>query len=141
MAAKGGKHSSKEGRKRERLAKKSALIGGLWAQGRCVGIFANASGAVDPTPGVGDEERDRHTPLPKTLRTLLIVACTEGHSVAVGNCRDAFLPAPIMEDGEIWVWPPAEAEEECDVKVAMMRHLDDFLQIGPRHELEKSSRK
>ncbi len=106
-----------------------------------------------------------------------MVAFTKGHSVAVGDCQDAFLQAPIQEEGDVWVWPPAEVREApgmawllkktlpglkggpsawgnhasgrltsyglidpclCSCprrKVAMVRHMDDFLQIGPKREL------
>ena len=130
----------------------------------------------------GDEEFYSPTPLATTLRTMLVVAFTKGYSVAVGDCQDAFLQAPIQEEGDVWVWPPAEAGEApgmawllkktlpglkggpsawgnhvdgrltsyglttskidpclCSClrsKVAMVRHMDDFLQIGPKRELK-----
>eukprot|EP00975_Prorocentrum_lima_P023607 4968872-Prorocentrum_lima.AAC.1 len=32
-----------------------------------------------------------------------------GLSVAVGDCAQAFLQAPLTEKEEVWVWPPTEA--------------------------------
>ena len=49
----------------------------------------------------GDEQFYSHTPLATTLRTLLVVAQSLGYSVAVGDCQDAFLQAPIQEQEEV----------------------------------------
>ncbi len=43
----------------------------------------------------GDEQFYSHAPLATTLRTLLVVAHSLGYSMAVGDCPDAFLQAPI----------------------------------------------
>ena len=57
-----------------------------------------------------DEQVYAATPSPASLRALLCVAQLRGLTVAVGDCSDAFLQAPLEGDGEVWVKPPPEAE-------------------------------
>ena len=44
-----------------------------------------------------------------TLRLLLVMAQELGLAVAVGDCAQAFLQAPLLEKNEVWVTPPPEA--------------------------------
>ena len=123
------------------------------------------------------------TPNPASLRVLLVVAQHLGLDVAVGDCAQAFLQAPLTEDQEVWVQPPMEAgvdpgkawrlkktlpglkggplawtnyatettKELYDLvpseidpcvysnkknKVWALRHMDDYLFVGPRRHLE-----
>jgi len=55
----------------------------------------------------GFEDHYAGTPAHGLLRTLLIVACLKGLSVAFGDCAQAFLQAPLQE--AVWIWPPPEA--------------------------------
>ena len=57
----------------------------------------------------GDESVFAATPVPATLRILLVMAENMGLSVLVGDCAQAFLQAPLAERNEVWVWPPSEA--------------------------------
>ena len=41
-----------------------------------------------------------------TLRVLLVLAQALGLTVAVGDCAQAFLQAPILEKSDVWVTPP-----------------------------------
>ena len=50
------------------------------------------------------------TPQPVTLRLLLVVAQVLGLAVAVGDCAQAFLQAPLLKKNEVGVTPPQEAE-------------------------------
>jgi hypothetical protein len=132
----------------------------------------------------GDEQFFSATPCAMTLRTLLVLAQVRGWSVSVGDCKNAFLQAPIREEHPVWVWPPAEANEpddhawllyktlpglkggpsawgdhattmmqaefgmeqsrvepcvsyDLEKNLYVMRHMDDYLMVGPRPRQEK----
>ena len=132
----------------------------------------------------GDEQHYSATPNPASLRTLLVMAHTLGLAVAVGDCAQAFLQAPLMEKEAVWVWPPSEAgaaagtawklrktlpglkggpcawghhatQKKQDLyglkpsawdpcvhaapekQLWILRHMDDYLMIGPRSDLQK----
>ena len=53
------------------------------------------------------------TPLQCLVKTLLVCAKRQGHTVCFGDCKDAFLQSDLLE--EIYVEPPAEAQEPADV--------------------------
>ena len=57
----------------------------------------------------GEELFFSGTPMASTLRILLVIAHKHGLSVAVGDCAQAFLQAPLLEEGDVWVRPPQEA--------------------------------
>ena len=59
---------------------------------------------------IGQENFNGATPQPATLRLLLVMAQALGLAVAVGDCAQAFLQAPLLEKNEVWVTPPPEAE-------------------------------
>ena len=50
------------------------------------------------------------TPQPATLRVLLVLAQALGMTVAVGDCAQAFLQAPLLDKSDVWITPPPEAE-------------------------------
>jgi hypothetical protein len=58
----------------------------------------------------GDEHFYSAAPSSATLMMLLVIAQHVGLAVAVGDCTQAFLQAPLLEQEEVWVWPPEEAE-------------------------------
>ena len=58
----------------------------------------------------GQENFSSATPQPATLRVLLVLAQALGLTVAVGDCAQAFLQAPLLEKSDVWVTPPPEAE-------------------------------
>ena len=58
----------------------------------------------------GQENFYSATPQPATLRVLLVLAQALGLTVAVGDCAQPFLQAPILEKSDVWVTPPPEAE-------------------------------
>ena len=60
----------------------------------------------------GQENFCSATPQPATLRILLVVAQSFGLAVAVGDCAQAFLQAPILEKCDVWVSRPSEAAVE-----------------------------
>ena len=61
----------------------------------------------------GAEDFYAPTPLSCLVKTLLVCAEREGHTVCFGDCTDAFLQSDLLE--EIYVEPPAEAQEPADV--------------------------
>ena len=61
----------------------------------------------------GSEDFYAPTPLSCLVETLLVCAEREGHTVYFGDCTDAFLQSDLLE--EIYVEPPAEAQEPADV--------------------------
>ena len=61
----------------------------------------------------GSEDFFAPTPLSCLVKTILVCAEREGHLVCLGDCTDAFLQSDLLE--EIYVEPPAEAQEPADV--------------------------
>ena len=61
----------------------------------------------------GSEDFCASTPLSCLVKTLLVCAEREGHTVCFGDCTDAFLQSDLLE--EIYVETPAEAQEPADV--------------------------
>ena len=61
----------------------------------------------------GSEDFYAPTPLSCLVRTLLVCAERDGHMVYFVDCTDAFLQSDLLE--EIYVEPPAEAQEPADV--------------------------
>ena len=61
----------------------------------------------------GSEDFYAPTPLSCLVKTLLVCAERDGHTVYFGDCTDAFLQSDLLE--EIYVEPPAEAQEPADV--------------------------
>ena len=61
----------------------------------------------------GSEDFYAPTPLSCLVKTLLVCAEPEGHTVCFGDITDAFLQSDLLE--EIYVEPPAEAQEPADV--------------------------
>ena len=68
------------------------------------------------------------TPLQCLVKTLLVCAEREGHTVCFGDCTDAFLQSDLLE--EIYVEPPVEAQEPADVVWRLHRALPG-LKGGP----------
>ena len=91
----------------------------------------------------GSEDFFSPTPLSCLVKTLLVFAEREGHTVCCGDCTDAFLQSELLE--EIYVEPPAEAQEPADVvwrlhkafpglkggPVAWRARIDGILGISP----------
>ena len=50
----------------------------------------------------GEENFHSATPEPATSRKLLVVAQSSALAVAVGDCAQAFLQAPILEKSDVW---------------------------------------
>ena len=71
----------------------------------------------------GEEQHYSATPSAATLRTLLVVAQALGLSVAVGDCAQAFLQAPLIEKEAVWVWPPPEAGAPTGVAWKLLKTL------------------
>ena len=61
----------------------------------------------------GAEDFYAPTPLQCLVKTLLVCAEREGHTVCFGDCTDACLQSDLLE--EIYVNPPVEAQEPADV--------------------------
>ena len=61
----------------------------------------------------GSEDFYAPTLLSCLVETLFVCAEREGHTVYFGDCTDAFLQSDLLE--EIYVEPPAEAQEPADV--------------------------
>ena len=78
----------------------------------------------------GQENFYSATPQPATLRVLLVLAQALGLTVAVGDCAQAFLQAPLLEKSDVWVTPPPEAEVKPGRARLPLKTLPD-LQGGP----------
>ena len=61
----------------------------------------------------GSEDFYAPTPLSCLVKTILVCAEREGHTVCFGDCTGAFLQSDLLE--EIYVELPAEAQEPADV--------------------------
>ena len=78
----------------------------------------------------GEEQFYSATPNAASLRTLLCVAHTLGLAVAIGDCAQAFLQAPLQEKEDVWVWPPPEAGVPADHAWKLLKTLPG-LKGGP----------
>ena len=63
----------------------------------------------------GTEDHYSATPSPASLRLLLVAAEALGLMVGFGDCAQAFLQAPIIEEAPVYVQPPPEAEAGPEV--------------------------
>ena len=84
----------------------------------------------------GQENFNSATPQPATLR-LLVMAQALGLAVAVGDCAQAFLQAPLLEKNEVRVSPP-----EAEVKLGRAwRLLKTLPGLPPGATTQRKSRK
>ena len=75
-------------------------------------------------PGTYGQDFYAATPVAGTLRMLVALAIQKGWVIGVGDAERAFLQAPLPEgDPPIYVWPPAEAQEEADVVWKLLKAL------------------
>ena len=75
-------------------------------------------------PGTYGQDFYAATPATGTLRMLVALAIKNDWVIGVGDTERAFLQAPLPEgDPPLYVWPPADANEEADIVWKLLKAL------------------